>query len=65
MVQAILLKPLDGQEIGATVEMSQIDFDRLEKKGAVAKVKSASAPQNKMEAAPKNKAAPKRAKKVN
>lgn len=61
MVQATLLKPLDGQPIGATIELSQLDFDRLKAKGAVAAVKgkaepkSEPAPANKMAKAPANK----------
>lgn len=35
MINAILLKPLNGQEVGSTVELSQQDFDYLEGLGAV------------------------------
>lgn len=30
MIKAILLKPLNGQEVGSPVELSQQDFDYLE-----------------------------------
>ncbi len=51
-VKAILLKPLDGREIGSTAEFSKADFDRLRAKGAV---KRAPAPENKKAPAPPNK----------
>lgn len=62
MVEAILVKPLDGKSIGERMELSQADFDRLEKLGAVKAVgkKAAPAHENKMEAAPANKAASKK-----
>lgn len=57
MVNAILLKPLDGQPAGAEREFSQADFDRLKRLGAVrAHTKSAPAVQNKMAPTVQNKA---------
>ena len=55
-VKVELLKPLNGQEIGSEAEYSEADTKMLEAKGAV---KRASAPKNKMDGAPKNKAASK------
>lgn len=58
-VMAELLKPLDGREIGSSMELSQEDFDRLEALEAVraAGGKMAPAPANKMAVPPANKAA--------
>jgi hypothetical protein len=54
MKKAVLLKPLDGHPIGATLEFEGPDFDRLVEQGAV---KAAPVPQNKMADVPANKAA--------
>jgi len=56
-VKAKLIRPLNGQEIGAVVEYSQEDADRLAELGAIEIVKDAKAPaENKAEkAAPANK----------
>lgn len=51
-MKAVLLKPLDGHPIGATLEFDQPDFDRLVELQAV---KAASAPTNKAIQAPANK----------
>lgn len=53
-IEAILLKPLDGREIGSRCEFSKADFDRLKRQGAV---KAAAALKNKRAPAPANKAA--------
>lgn len=55
MVEAILLKPLDGRAIGSTHEFSDADFARLVERNAV---KAAAPTQNKAALAPENKAAP-------
>lgn len=56
-VSAVLLKPLDGNPEGSTVEFDQGDFETLKGMGAVRAAPSAS---NKMQAAaPENKAAAK------
>lgn len=34
-VKVTLLKPLDGRAIGDTMNLSEADFERLEKRGAV------------------------------
>jgi hypothetical protein len=52
MKKAVLLKPLDGHPIGATLEFDGPDFDRLVEQGAV---KAAPAPSNKAAPAPANK----------
>ena len=59
-IKAILLKPLNGAEVGSDAEYSKADFDRLKSKGAV---KEAPAPKNKAADEPENKAAPKKSKK--
>lgn len=73
-VNAILTKPLDGKPEGSEREFSQADFDRLEAMGAVKAAPVAADPEpaetpatkadpvleNKMEAAPANKARGKR-----
>ena len=59
-IKAILLKPLNGAEIGSVAHYSNADFNRLVAKGAV---KAAEAPKNKEADAPENKAAPKAKKK--
>ena len=58
-VAAVLLKPLDGREIGSTIELSAEDFDRLHALHAVrgVVVKMAAPPANKMAGAPANKGA--------
>ncbi|XUU60648.1 hypothetical protein ACRAQ6_13975 [Erythrobacter sp. HA6-11] len=53
-VKCKLLKPLDGDEIGATRTFRKADADRLVKQKAVKIIRSAKAA-----AKPKNKAAPK------
>lgn len=62
MVEAILVKPLDGKPAGEKMDFSQADFDRLEKLGAVKAVgkKAAPEPENKMKTAPANKGAAKK-----
>ncbi|EQA96842.1 hypothetical protein [Sphingobium baderi] len=60
MVKAILLKPLDGHDIGSEAEFSDADFERLKAKGAV---KAAPEVKNKAEPAPANKASGKPPKK--
>ena len=55
MKKAVLLKPLDGHPIGATLEFEGPDFDRLVEQGAV---KAAPVPSNKAAPVPSNKAAP-------
>jgi hypothetical protein len=35
MIKAILLKPLDGRDIGAEAEFSEADFNELQRLGAV------------------------------
>jgi len=60
MVKAILLKPLDGNPEGSTMEFSQADFDRLKERGAVKAAPAAKAepaPENKAAKAPANKSA--------
>lgn len=54
-VKVKLLRPLNGQEIGATVEYDQADADRLAELGAVEIIRQKAAPENK--GAPANKAA--------
>lgn len=57
-MRAILLKPLDGREIGSEATFSREDFNRLKALGAV---KAAPAPRKPAEKAAKaiaNKAAP-------
>ena len=58
-VKARLLKPLDGDEIGAERIFSKADFDKLKRQGAVEKVstKAAAKPQNKAAKKPENKSA--------
>lgn len=59
-IKAILLKPLDADPIGAEREFAKVDFDRLEKLGAVkraATAKQARAPRNKQSNPPANKTA--------
>ena len=51
-MKAVLLKPLDGHPIGATLEFDQPDFDRLVSQGAV---KAAAVPANKAAPVPENK----------
>jgi hypothetical protein len=53
-VKVKLLKPLDGQPIGAEASYPAADVARLEKLGAVKRMPE---PNNKKAAAPKNKAA--------
>lgn len=58
-VTGILVKPLDGYDIGAEREFSKADFEKLEAQGAVkrkAAAKKAPAPANKKAPAPDNKA---------
>ena len=61
MVKAILIKPLDGDPEGTEREFSKVDFDRLQKLGAVQKAptatKAASAPMNKKAPGVSNKGA--------
>lgn len=80
MIKAILKKPLNGEAEGTIVEFTKSDFDMLEQLGAVAAapdaeeveqptpvpepVKAAAVPDNKMDAAPLNKAEPKAADKT-
>lgn len=52
-VSAILLRPLDGNEIGSTREFDPADFQRLEACGAVKAVAGTS---NKKQVDPENKA---------
>ena len=52
-IKAVLLKPLNGAEIGSEAEYSAADFSQLEGMGAV---KRADAPKNKMQPSPVNKA---------
>ncbi len=52
-VSAILLRPLDGDEIGSTREFDAADFERLESCGAV---KAAEKALNKKQDEPENKA---------
>ncbi len=61
-VSAILLRPLDGDEIGSTREFDAADFERLEACGAVKAVQSAlnkkqDEPENKTKGAVEKKAA--------
>ncbi|MBD2842702.1 hypothetical protein [Erythrobacter rubeus] len=58
-ITARLIKPLDGDPIGAKRTFSQADFDRLERQGAVEKwsTKAASKPKNKAAQKPQNKSA--------
>lgn len=58
-IKVKLLRPLDGKAVGATVEYSEADAQRLEKRGAVQIIseKAAPAPLNKMAQEPANKAA--------
>ena len=59
-VKVKLLRPLDGVEVGKTVEYPEADAKRLAEYGAVELVgKAAAPPSTKMEPAPLNKAAPK------
>ena len=63
-IKAILLKPLNGAEIGSEVEIDKVDFDRLVERNAVEEASSSNAkaakkPKNKAASKPKNKAAPK------
>lgn len=51
-IEAELLKPLNGCEIGSRAFYSEADFKRLEARGAV---KKAPAPRNKKKLAPRNK----------
>ena len=51
-IKAILLKPLNGADIGSEAEYSAADFSQLEGMGAV---KRAEPPKNKMKDAPVNK----------
>lgn len=53
-IKAILLKPLNGAEIGSEAHYLQADFDALKAKGAV---KEAKAPQNKEAPPVQNKSA--------
>lgn len=55
-IKAVLLKPLDGAEIGSEREFDEVDFDRLVSRGAV---KAATKPENKAAPKPRNKAAKK------
>ena len=55
-IKAILLKPLNGAEIGSEAEYDKADFDRLAARGAV---KRAEAPKNKRAPEPMNKSAAK------
>ena len=52
MKKVILLKPLNGAEIGSEAEYSDADFARLEKLGAV---KAKPRAKNKAKSPPKNK----------
>ena len=54
-IKAILLKPLNGAEIGSEAEFEKADFERLVERNAV---KRAPAPANKAAKKPKNKKAP-------
>ncbi|MBX7459549.1 hypothetical protein [Qipengyuania huizhouensis] len=63
-IKAILLKPLNGAEIGSTADFDKVDFDRLVERKAVKKApasnaKAAEKPKNKKAKTPQNKAAPK------
>jgi hypothetical protein len=52
-MKAVLLKPLDGNAIGETIELDQTDFNRLVELGAV---KAAPTPLNKAQKPVSNKA---------
>ncbi|SMF70547.1 hypothetical protein [Allosphingosinicella indica] len=71
-VKAILLRPLDGNEIGSVMQFDRDDFERLKERGAVRAAppakpkadgkraggsKQAAKPSNKKAAAPANKGA--------
>lgn len=56
-INAVLLKPLDGDAEGSEREFDKADFDRLEAMDAVREAKVEKAPANKQERAPANKAA--------
>ena len=55
MAQCKLIRPLDGNPIGAIVEYDELDAKHLEDHGLVTIVKAAEAPKNKMAEAPSNK----------
>lgn len=54
-VKVTLLRPLNGQQVGATAEYDKKDADRLARLGAVKISKSAEKPETKREAEPANK----------
>ena len=58
-IKAVLIKPLDGDPIGAEREFSKAEFDKLKAQGAVKRVatKAAPKPKNKMDEPPQNKSA--------
>lgn len=64
-VKVKLLRPLNGQEVGSTVEYHKADATRLAARGAVKVLGEAKsedgAPENKAEPAPANKSAAKKA----
>jgi AmiR/NasT family two-component response regulator len=57
-MKAKLLKPLDGREIGATIELSQEEFKRLKALNAVEAKASPKLANRARGAAPANKAEP-------
>lgn len=57
-VKVKLLRPLNGQEVGSTVEYEKADAERLAGYGAVEFKSAGSAPSNKMAQEPDNKAEP-------
>ena len=56
-VTVILTKPLNGAAVGSRAEYEERDAARLEKLGAVRRVKAEKAPKNKMQQPPENKSA--------
>ncbi|RZJ01821.1 MAG: hypothetical protein EON90_02095 [Brevundimonas sp.] len=63
LVKVKMLRAVGGYAVNDEREVSQADAKRLEARGIVRvlKGKAAAAPENKMDAAPANKAAPKQA----